>query len=387
MTGAETIDQKLARLQPMFFDPNVDPIVTNKTPGAGKDILQASANNLYSGVSLADLKGFTEKYGLNSRLVKQNGKLVEEVYRDRRQVRHLHHRDRQAPRSREAVRRTADGQGARRADQVLSHRRGRRSQGLRHRVGPGQGLAGRHHQRLHRGLPRSARHQGQLGRRWSSTSTRRRRSASRPSPPTRSGSRITCRGTPKYRKPSVQGIVANAIDVVVETGDSGPVTPIGINLPNDQAIREKYGSKSVALLERQRGLRQVGAGHRCAASSRGTPDEAQRVAEVRDLRRRADHRHARSDRPRVGPAGRGQGQSAGADQGALLRARRRAAPISSACTSSPIRSWSSSASSPPPITTTSCAPNTRPTRATRWCSCAASAKARRSKKTTCATAR
>ena len=51
----------------------------------------------------------------------------------------------------------------------------------------------------------------------------------------------------KYRKASVQGIVANAIDVVVETGDSGPVTPIGINLPNDQGIREKFGSKSVAL--------------------------------------------------------------------------------------------------------------------------------------------
>ncbi len=51
----------------------------------------------------------------------------------------------------------------------------------------------------------------------------------------------------KYRKPSVQGIVANAIDVIVETGDSGPVTPVGINLPNDQAIREQYGSKSVAL--------------------------------------------------------------------------------------------------------------------------------------------
>src|SRR4029453_8884579 len=51
----------------------------------------------------------------------------------------------------------------------------------------------------------------------------------------------------KYRKASVQGIVANAIDVVVETGDSGPVTPIGINLPNDQSIREKNGSKSVAL--------------------------------------------------------------------------------------------------------------------------------------------
>jgi dipeptidyl-peptidase-3 len=51
----------------------------------------------------------------------------------------------------------------------------------------------------------------------------------------------------QYRKANVTGIVANAIDVVVETGDSGPVTPIGINLPNDQAIREQYGSKSVSL--------------------------------------------------------------------------------------------------------------------------------------------
>jgi dipeptidyl-peptidase-3 len=51
----------------------------------------------------------------------------------------------------------------------------------------------------------------------------------------------------RYRKQGVQGITANAIDVVIETGDSGPVTPVGINLPNDQAIRERYGSKSVSL--------------------------------------------------------------------------------------------------------------------------------------------
>ena len=51
----------------------------------------------------------------------------------------------------------------------------------------------------------------------------------------------------KYRKANVKGIVANAIDVVMETGDSGPVTPIGINLPNDQRIREEHGSKSVSL--------------------------------------------------------------------------------------------------------------------------------------------
>jgi dipeptidyl-peptidase-3 len=51
----------------------------------------------------------------------------------------------------------------------------------------------------------------------------------------------------KYRKEKVTGITANVIDIVIETGDSGPVTPIGINLPNEQEIREKYGSKSVSL--------------------------------------------------------------------------------------------------------------------------------------------
>jgi dipeptidyl-peptidase-3 len=52
---------------------------------------------------------------------------------------------------------------------------------------------------------------------------------------------------PKYRKPEVTGVSERAIDVVVEAGDSAPMTPIGINLPNDQAIRESHGSKSVSL--------------------------------------------------------------------------------------------------------------------------------------------
>ena len=43
------------------------------------------------------------------------------------------------------------------------------------------------------------------------------------------------------------GVTARAIEVIVEAGDSGPMTPIGINLPNDQEIRETHGSKSVSL--------------------------------------------------------------------------------------------------------------------------------------------
>jgi len=53
---------------------------------------------------------------------------------------------------------------------------------------------------------------------------------------------------PRYRKAGVTGISANAIDVVVESGDSGPVTPIGVNLPNDERVRETHGSKSVSLV-------------------------------------------------------------------------------------------------------------------------------------------
>jgi len=68
-------------LRPSLFDPSFEPSVTAKSPSGGKDILQSSANNFYFGVSLADLKGFVEKYPLNSRLVKENGKLIEQVYR------------------------------------------------------------------------------------------------------------------------------------------------------------------------------------------------------------------------------------------------------------------------------------------------------------------
>src|SRR6185295_8129295 len=52
---------------------------------------------------------------------------------------------------------------------------------------------------------------------------------------------------PKWRRSDVVGVTARAIDVVVETGEAGPTTAIGINLPNDQRIREVYGSKSVSL--------------------------------------------------------------------------------------------------------------------------------------------
>ncbi len=52
---------------------------------------------------------------------------------------------------------------------------------------------------------------------------------------------------PKHKKKQVKGISAKAITVVVESGDGAPSTPIGINLPNADWIRSTQGSKSVSL--------------------------------------------------------------------------------------------------------------------------------------------
>ncbi len=79
--GHKDLIPEVDALAPSFFDPNFEPLLMAKNPKGGADILQASATNFYSGVTLADLKNFTEHHPLNSRLTKENGRLVEQVYR------------------------------------------------------------------------------------------------------------------------------------------------------------------------------------------------------------------------------------------------------------------------------------------------------------------
>jgi dipeptidyl-peptidase-3 len=75
------LEKELEELRRAIFDSDFEPLLTAKNPPSGQDPLQASANNLYQGVRLADLEGFAERYPLNSRLVKKDGTLVEQVYR------------------------------------------------------------------------------------------------------------------------------------------------------------------------------------------------------------------------------------------------------------------------------------------------------------------
>ena len=246
LRDGEDLGQMAERMAPLFFDPGFEPIVTNKTPGPGEDMLLASANNLYKGVSMADLEAFEEEYPLTSRLVKVDGRLVEEVYKVGGRysdeiseiMRHLEaavpyasEPMAKALRANIAYYRTGSPVDQRAYDiawvedqsssvdtingftEVYMDARGAKGawEALVFYVNPEK-----------TGAIRTLAENAQ----WFED---------------------RMPWDPRYRKAGVTGITANAIDVVVETGDSGPLTPIGINLPNDQTVREQYGSKSISL--------------------------------------------------------------------------------------------------------------------------------------------
>jgi dipeptidyl-peptidase-3 len=242
----ESLDAMLARLKPLFFDPAIDPIVTSKTPGPGKDILTASANNLYVGVDMKDLEGFTEQHPLNSRVVKQHGKIIEEPYRiggryDAQIRRIVEHLEAAIPYATEAM-------GKALKALVTFYRTGETADReaydiawVEDKSSPVDTINGFIEVYMDpRGMKGS----------WEAL-------VFYVNPEKTEGIRKLAADAQwfedrmpwadRYKKQGVRGITANAIDVVIETGDSGPITPIGINLPNDQHVRERYGSKSVSL--------------------------------------------------------------------------------------------------------------------------------------------
>ncbi len=234
------------RLAPYLVDAALDPMVTNKSPGPGGDILRDSANNLYEGVSTADLEGFVERYPLNSRLVKRDGQLVEEVYRiggryDAELTRVVGHLEAALPyatpsfaaalraliawyRTGEDADRTAfDIAWVQSTDSPVDT-----MSGFVEVYMDARGIKGAWESIVYYINPEK---------------TARIRALAENAQWFEDRMPIA----PAYRKPVVLGVTATAIEVVIETGDAGPLTPVGVNLPNDQRVREVHGSKSVTL--------------------------------------------------------------------------------------------------------------------------------------------
>jgi dipeptidyl-peptidase-3 len=244
--NGETLEALLDRLHGPFFDPAVDQMVTCKAPGEGRDILAASANNLYAGVTMADIEAFDEQYGLNSRLVKRNGHLQEEVYRLHGKygaqigevVRHLQSALPYAPPATRTalealVRFYETGADEDRVTYDVAWVEDRESpvdtiNGFVENYLDARGVKGAWEALVFYVNREKTESLAQLA-------------------AAAAWFEVRMPWDPKWRRTDVVGVTARAIDVVVETGDAGPLTAIGINLPNDQRIRERHGSKSVSL--------------------------------------------------------------------------------------------------------------------------------------------
>lgn len=254
------LDREMEALRASLFDPNFQPMITAKSPQGKLDILQASANNFYSGVSMADVKDFHDPHPLNSRLVKTaDGKLVEEVYRAG----------------------TPDGkippgmyaQFLKKANEYLEKAR------VYAEPGQDQVLAAlvRYYQT---GDPADW---IKFGIAWVQNNPpvdfangfievyRDARAAKATSQSfvtitdqklNESMSKLSANAQyfedhapwlPQYKKQGVQPPLAKAVETVIETGDFH-VNTVGDNLPNENEIRERYGSKSFMFTGSSRAL-------------------------------------------------------------------------------------------------------------------------------------
>ena len=242
-------EKELEQLRQPLFDPNFEPMITAKSPRAGQDILQASSNNFYFGVTLADVKNFTEQYPLNSRLAKINGRPEEQVYRAGTP-------DRRVPPGMYAEYLAKANSFLGKAAEMAE---------------PAQAQAIRDLIRYYQtGDPKDWLH---FGVDWVQNNARvdfdngfievyrdpRGAKGSSQSFVTVTDNRVNslmvkiadnaqyfedhAPWAPQYKKQGVKPPLAKAVEAVSETGDFH-VTTIGDNLPNENEIHEKYGSKS-----------------------------------------------------------------------------------------------------------------------------------------------
>jgi dipeptidyl-peptidase-3 len=242
--------KELAALRQSLFDPDFEPLVTAKNPRGNLDIIQASANNFYQGVSLADLKGFQDQHPLNSRVVKtKDGKLVEEVYRAgtpdgripaglyadylRRAISYL-----------EKAREYAEpGQATVIDDLIRYYRTGDPEDWVRFGVSWVQNNPPVDFANGFIEVYLDAR--GMKGTSQSFVSITDEAVNKLMTKIAQNAQYFENRApwAERYKKQGVKPPLAKAVETVAETGDF-TVSTVGDNLPNENVIREKYGTKS-----------------------------------------------------------------------------------------------------------------------------------------------
>lgn len=252
----QSVDDFIAMLTPVMFDPSV---MAKKVNQSGGDLIQLSANNYYGeGITQREVQDFYNKmkdpndktpvpYGLNSRLVKENGKLTEKVWK----VGGLY-----SPAIERIVSWLEKAAGVAENDkqkEVINKLISYYKTGdlrafdeyaiawvndLSSRVDFVNGFTEVYGDAL--GIKAS----------WESIvnfknieATKRTETISANAQWFEDHSPVD----PRFRKEEVKGVSAKVITAAQLGGDCYPSTPIGVNLPNADWIRKDYGSKSVTI--------------------------------------------------------------------------------------------------------------------------------------------
>ncbi|MDQ3392946.1 MAG: dipeptidyl peptidase 3 [Bacteroidota bacterium] len=256
LAAGESKQQFIQKIMPVIFDPKVDAKKINLEEG--KDLIASSANNYYEGVTQAEVAQYYQQlvdkndtlpvmYGLNSKLLKEDGKLVEKMYKVggmyspaiERMVYWLE----------KAVAVSEDPNQKKSLSKLIQYYKTGDLKdfdayniawvsdtaavvdiihGFIEVYGDALGYRGAYEAVL------SIK---------DAEASQRMEALSKNAQWFESNSPIL----DEHKKTNVKGISYKVATVVVEAGDAAPSTPIGINLPNSDWIRKIHGSKSVSL--------------------------------------------------------------------------------------------------------------------------------------------
>ena len=254
--AGKTLDELVAAMKPVMFDPNVDSKTVNLAGGI--DNVTGSANNFYQGLTQKEVEDYyasimdkTTKtpvsYGLNSKLVKENGKIVEKTWK----VGGMYTQSiEKIVYWLEKAVTVAENDQQKKALELLVkyYRTGDLKTFDDYSVAWVRDVNSTID--VVNGFIEV--YQDAIGKRGSFEAvvsikdfeaTKKIETIAKNAQWFEDNSPLMA----NHKKKQVVGIIGKSINVIVESGDAAPSTPIGINLPNSDWIRDSIGSKSVAL--------------------------------------------------------------------------------------------------------------------------------------------
>jgi len=275
------VRRELSDLRSALFDTKFEPLPTAKTPAPGQDIIQASSNTFYGGVTLQDLTNFKQKYPLNSRVVKgSDGVIHEEVYRagtpDGRVPAGLYAVYlKKADEYLDKARAVADPEQAKViADLIRYYQTGESKDWLQFGVDWVRNDSQVDFANGFIEVYRDAR--GAKGSSQSFVTVTDKSVTDAMTKIAQNASYFEQKAPwdAKYKKQTFQSPVVKAVEVMIETGDF-QVSVIGDNLPNENEIHEKYGSKNYLFVGNSHAMGRA-RGSKIAQEFSATPEDLQR---------------------------------------------------------------------------------------------------------------